>query len=86
MSFAARIARSKALVYDLRATLAGERQFFIVEIMPARHAAFLRAIDHAENFRLEDFGTILHRGWGEPDDGLKAHLRHRYGMYADPPV
>lgn len=78
-----RVARSRALVYDLRATLHGERRFFILEIERPKHAAFLRALAHGETFRLEDFGTILHRGWGEPDAELKAGLGHRTGMFAD---
>jgi hypothetical protein len=80
---AARTVRSRALVYDLRATLHGERRFFIVEIFSAKHAAFLRALDQGEESRLEDFGAVLHRGWDEPDDELKADLHRRFGMYPD---
>lgn len=82
-AFSQRVLSSRALVYDLRTTLADQRRFFIVEIMPARHDAFLRAVDSREDIRLEDFGTILHRGWDEPDDELKADLSLRFGMYAD---
>ncbi len=83
VSTAARIVRSRALVYELRAILHGERRFFIVDVAPARHAAFLRALERREDFRLEDVGTILHRGWGKPDRELKANLNRRFGMYAD---
>ena len=80
-AFSQRVLSSRALVYDLRATLHGERRFFIIEIAPPKHGAFLRALDQAAEFRLEDFGTILHRGWDEPDDELKADLSRRFGMY-----
>lgn len=78
-----RMARSRALVYDLRATLNGERRFFIIQIAPAKRAAFLRAVERHREFRLEDFGAILHRGWGEPDEALKADLDRRFRLYAD---
>lgn len=81
-AFSQRVLSSRALVYDLRTTLHGERRFFIVEVTPAKHDAFLRAVDSREDIRLEDFCTILHRGWGEPDQELKADLNRRFGMYA----
>ena len=81
MSFAGHIARGSALVYDLRVTLDGEARYFIVKANPAKRAAFLNAVEKDSGFRLEDFGQILHRGWGEPGEALKALLREEYGMY-----
>lgn len=81
--FAQRITREKSLVYDLRAMLNGERRYFIVKISSAKRAAFLKAVEKDTGFRLEDYGDILHRGWDEPDDELKATLREEYGMYQE---
>jgi hypothetical protein len=79
--FAQQITREKALVYDLRVTLSGEARYFILKVHPVKHNAFLLAVKKDAGFTLEDFGDILHRGWDEPDDGLKAELRQQYGMY-----
>ncbi len=81
--FTARIEQSRALVYDLRVTLNAERRYFIIRVERSRHAAFLRAVERDQGFIFEDFGDILHRGWDEPDEDLKADLRQRFGMYAD---
>lgn len=53
-----------------------------MRIPPARQAAFLNAVARDAGFRLEDYGDILHRGWDEPSEELKASLREQYGMYA----
>jgi hypothetical protein len=81
MSFSARIAAQTALVYDLRATLNGEARYFIIQVTPGKRAAFERALAADAGFTLEDFGSILHRGWDAPDDGLKLKLREQFGMY-----
>jgi hypothetical protein len=83
VGFAAKITRDSALVYDLRLTLNGEARFFIIQVPRARREAFLAAVEKDTGFRLEDFGEILHRGWDEPPEELKAQLRAAYGMYAD---
>ena len=81
--FAQNILREKALVYDLRAVIDGERRYFIIKVTPTKRAAFIKAVEKDAGFSLEDFGEVLHRGWDEPDDDLKAVLREQYGMYAD---
>jgi hypothetical protein len=83
VSFAYKISREKFLVYDLRVTLNGEDRFFVIKIIPAKNALFLQAINENTGFRLEDFGEILHRGWGEPTDKLKQTLQEQYGMYSN---
>ena len=80
-TFADRCEDAKAFVYDLRATLNGEKRYFIINVNPDRHTAFLNAVAIDQGMRLEDYGEILHRGWDEPDDDLKARLRQRFGMY-----
>ncbi|MBN8542820.1 MAG: hypothetical protein J0M34_00975 [Alphaproteobacteria bacterium] len=81
--YAQQITREKALVYDLRAMVNGEKRYFIVKVSPAKRTAFLHAVEKDAGFRLEDYGDIIHRGWNEPEDGLKAMLREKYGMYQE---
>jgi hypothetical protein len=80
-SFAARIEKETALVYDLRVMLEGDARYFIVKIPPTKRAAFLDAVAKDAGFTLEDYGEILYQGWGEPSEEVKAMLRARYGMY-----
>ena len=81
--FAQHITREKALIYDLRVTLNEEARYFIMRIPPAKQSVFLQAVARDAGFRLEDYGDILHRGWDEPAEELKASLREQYGMYAE---
>lgn len=83
MSFAARIERNDALVYDLRVTKNGRTRFFIIKVKPSLHQAYLRKMNSTEAFDLKDYGEILHRGEGEPSEALRAELREKYGMYND---
>lgn len=80
-SFAFKLRQGQELVYDLRANIGGEARYFIIQVQPAKKEAFLRAVNQDSGYRLEDFGTILHRGWDEPDDELKQQLHARYGLY-----
>lgn len=80
-SFASKIEKNTALVYDLRATKNEKTRFFIVRIDPARHDAYLRAFNENNNLNLKDYGKVLHMGKGEPSDDLKAELHEKYGMY-----
>jgi hypothetical protein len=82
MSFAARIAAQTALIYDVRVTLNGEPRYFIVQVPPAKRAAFIAAIAADAGFTLEDYGQVLHRGWDEPSPELKQVLHTQFGMYA----
>lgn len=81
--FASRIKRDSTLVYDLRVTIQGLKCFYIVNIIPAKRAAFLAAINKDQGYQLTDYGTILYKGWGEPSNALKMQLREEYGMYAN---
>ncbi len=81
--FTQSITQQAELVYDLRATLNNEARYFIVKVPSAKRAAFLKAVEKDEGFRLEDYGTVLHRGWDEPGDELKTKLNKAYGMYPD---
>jgi hypothetical protein len=81
--FAAKIVREAALVYDLRAKVNGEARYFIIKIPRAQRGAFLAAVAKDAGCRLEDFGEVLHRGWDEPPQELKADLYRAYGMYAE---
>jgi hypothetical protein len=79
-SFAGSITQKETLVYDVRAVTNDEQRYFIIRVLSAKQAAFLRAVEKDAGFRLEDYGDILYRGWDEPEDDLKASLREQYGM------
>ena len=82
-NFTQNIIKQSAIVYDLRVNLNNEDRYFIIRIEPAKRTAFLNAVKKDSGFRLEDFGEILHRGWNEPDDELKAQLREQFRMYVE---
>ncbi len=80
-SFAAKLASSSTQhVVDLRVTLGGEARYFIVQLKPTHVQAFKQAVARDEGFTIEDYGTILHRGYGEPEDSVKTMLHARYGL------
>jgi hypothetical protein len=82
--FADKIRRGSALVYEIRRRdETGAEQFVIFQADPARHRVFLQKMEGNAPFALTDYGTVLHEGWGEPDDALKAELRRAYGMYEE---
>lgn len=81
--FAARIAASRALIYDLRVFMQNEHRYFIIQVTPAKQHAFLKAVEQDKGFRLEDYGDILCRGWDEPSNRLKHTLHTQYGMYPE---
>ena len=45
--------------------------------------AFNTAWDSDEAMDFNDYGTILHRGFGNPSEELKAELREKYGFYEE---
>jgi hypothetical protein len=80
--FAAKIIKETALVYDLRWSDENGTDFFaIFEAEKSRHAAFLEKMKSEATFNLKEFGKVLHLGFDEPDEALKAELREKYGMY-----
>ena len=82
-SFAEKYKNASALIYDVRLTLNDEARYFIINVNPNKHLQFKRAIAEDMGFRLDDFGEILHRGWGEPENDIKQLMHAQYGMYAD---
>jgi hypothetical protein len=80
--FAAKIIKQTALVYDIRWTDENDTAFYaIFEAQKSRHSAFLERMKGQGTFNLEDYGQVLHLGFNDPDDALKAQLREKYGMY-----
>jgi hypothetical protein len=81
-SFAGKVARETTLVYDLRVTLGEQPCFFILRVHPAKQRALLAALQEKRGLDLETFGTILHRGKGEPPQELKFALQQEFGLYS----
>ena len=80
--FAAKILKQTALVYDIRWRDVSSTSFYaIFEADKGKHAAFLERMKSDETFNLKDYGTVLHLGFGEPDEALREELRQKYGMY-----
>lgn len=69
------------LVYDLRFPEGDGKVFFIVRVDPNLHEEFKRLLKTPQVIDLRDYGEILHSGYGEPSDALKAELKDKYGMY-----
>jgi hypothetical protein len=83
-SFVAKIIKESALVYDIRTKdKQGNAVFFIIEIEKSKHNAFREKMAGDFTINLLEYGKILHQGYGEPDDTLKAQLRDAYGMYEE---
>ncbi len=80
--FVAKIIKETALVYDIRwMDERGIPLFAIFEVEKAKWRPFLEKLESDDLFILEDYGTVLHKGEGEPSEELKAELRQKYGMY-----
>jgi hypothetical protein len=79
-NFVGKVEKDSTIIYDMRVMLNGEARFFIIKVHPHAHALFLRKVEEDKGMTLEDYGTILHRGFGEPDMELKAMLRERYAL------
>ena len=79
MSFATKIERQKALVYDVRE----DGKFYVIKVKPSLNKAFKEVISTLDPSKLPEYGEILHSGEGEPSAELKAELNEAYGMYKD---
>lgn len=83
-SFAAKILKQTALIYDMRwQDVSGEMVYAIFEAEKSKNEAFLKILDSDDMFDLSDYGTVLHKGFGEPDQSLKDELNTKYGLYED---
>lgn len=68
-------------MYELRALISGEQRYFIIKVSPTKRDLFCRKIESYEELLLENYGEVLHRGWGTPSEDLKKILHDEYGMY-----
>jgi hypothetical protein len=82
--FVAKLIKQTALVYDIRTSDENDNAVFIIfEAEKSKRKAFLEKMAGDNIINLEDYGTILHQGYGEPDEALKAELKEKYGLYDD---
>lgn len=82
-SFSTRITRESALVYDLRFHLHDLTAWYIFQADRTKHEAFKKAFAATGSIKLEEYGKILHFGWDEPPEELKAELNRKYRLYND---
>jgi hypothetical protein len=83
-SMVAQILRDRARICDIRLDQPnGERSYFILEVDHGKTKELSEALTLPKPLDLRDYGTILHSGWGEPPESLKAELREKYGLYQD---
>ena len=77
-------ATEQTQAYDIRyEDEQGRPYYHIVLIYPSMREAFLKAVNSGETYNLNDFGTIVHSGWGEPSEALKQELFQEYGLTYD---
>ena len=73
------VIQDKQRVYGLRYTLSsGRKEYYFLLIDPLKERAFQRALKGAAVVRLDDYGTIVGHGEGEPSDALKERIGASY--------
>ena len=81
----AKITREKSIVYHLQPKQGNETAYIIIEIDQTKHEAFQKdyqqAYEAKGNLELTDYGTVLHSGWGEPPNKIKAEMREKFGLF-----
>jgi hypothetical protein len=68
-------------IHDNIKPIVTEWEAFAKTLTPASNEITPLALKASAAIDLRDYGTILHSGWGEPSEQLKAELREKYGMY-----
>ena len=56
----------------------GSNIYAYLAIDPNRVAELNRSLKREEPTNLEDYGVILHSGWGKPDEQVKRHIEETY--------
>lgn len=80
--FISKIIREKSIIYHYETNLeSGKKYFFILDIDKSKHKKFQEDISIPQEINLNDYGKILHKGYGQPSDELKAELKQKYGLY-----
>lgn len=82
--FISKIIREKSIIYHYETTLVnGQKYFFILDIDKSKHKKFQEDISIPQEIDLNNYGKILHKGYGQPSKELKAELKQKYGLYED---
>lgn len=75
---------NRARICDIRLDQPnGKRAFLILEVDHGKAKELSEVLRLPRPLDLRDYGIILHSGWGEPPESLKAELREKYGLYGD---
>ena len=82
-SMVAKIIRDNAIVFHISVKHEGRDAYYVLEVDKPKFKAFNTAWDSDEAMDFNDYGTILHRGFGNPSEELKAELREKYGFYEE---
>ncbi len=72
---------AKQRVYGMRYTTpAGQQEYYFLLVDPLKEKAFQRAIKGAVSFKLEEYGTVVGQGLGEPSQQLKDRICAAYDV------
>ncbi len=84
-SFAERIQAQRNRMYYLRFMPAdGRSAYYFVLVDPPKEKSFLKALKGTEVFNLEEYGTIVKSGYGDPSPELKKEMKEKYNItYGD---
>lgn len=65
-------------------TAGGEDFYAYVSVRPSMYEEFCRKVEAREKMNVEEFGKILHKGYGnQPSDDVKHYMEERYGIDPD---
>lgn len=73
--------RDKPVLYELNGTVKGRKAWYILKVIPEKHAELKRKLAAASSMELTEYGEILHSGWGDaPDEALRQRIKDEYGI------
>jgi len=77
-SFVAKVMAGKERVYHLICGQPDARVWYFIKIAPPKEKAFLNALKGTEIFHPDQFGEVLHWGYGKPSDALKKEMKAQF--------
>ncbi len=79
-NFTAQIVEKHNSLYYLRYTTADYNvsEYYFVDVLPEKEDEFLSALRNANKYTLEEYGTIISCGYGQPSDDYRQSLQEKY--------
>ncbi len=81
-SFVANLVKQKVVVYAFTAaaTAGARAAYYVLEVVPSKHAAFKKAMKDSPHLDLTQFGEFLYKGWAPPAPALAAEWKDKYDL------